>query len=843
MFRNNAKESRHFLFSALLGILVFITVIFLQNVPQQIRQGQQGATAIQMLDAIRRPLLDIEGTELKTDLDLAAKAAAKTICEQRMAKVQTLVKRYHETSRYNPQLANSVDALALAINKWIQAEQAERNHSAAVEPTVPVSRHLLEDRQRLLDILTLLAKGEAPIQRDIERGLTAERLLQWSGISLIIYLFLLIIFFLRVRQREILNAYQAVEQARSELHQRENHLSLTLNSIGDAVIATDEQGKVTRMNPVAETLTGWRQHEARGHPLPDIFRIVNAHSHQPVGNPVEKVLSHGHMVGLANHTVLIAKDGSEYQIADSGAPIMDEEEKILGVILVFRDITEEYRQQEALRKSQRNLAEAQQLAHIGNWERDLVNDTLTWSDEIFRIFELDADKFQPSYAAFLDSIYPDDREQVSQAYADSLKNRTPYNISHRLLMKDGRIKYVHEYCKTHFDATGRPLRSFGLLQDVTERRKIEDERARTASEWKHAMDYIGDAIYLIDLDERVIRANKTFYKLTGLQPEQVIGQDINRILHPQGEPIPCPICRARKARKDTQLIMEANHPDNPTGLPIEIMLKVIRNEQQDPVSILMGVHDLSNQREIENRLLQHQEYLETEVEKRTAALTLINRELESFSYSVSHDLRAPLRAIHGFAIALREDYAGSLDHTANDYLNRIAGGANHMSALIDDLLMLSQINRQELNKNSCDLSAMADHIRQQLGEQYPDNNVQWRIQKQLNAVCDKKLIHIALENMFGNALKYSSKKDDAVIEFACRQENGKAVYYVRDNGAGFDMKYSNRLFGAFQRLHGKEFEGTGIGLATVQRIIHRHGGKIWADAEVNKGATFYFTLD
>ncbi len=843
MFSNKTKESRRFLSTALLGILVFISITLIQKVPERIQQGQQGTEAIQMLDAMRRPLLAIEQAELKTDLGPSTKAAAEAAYEQGVTTTRSQIKRYHEASRYNLQLAKNVDLLARAVNNWIEDKQAEHKHAAAVESNVPLSRDMIEDRQRLLNVLTLLAEGELPIQRDIEQGLAAERLLQWSGVSLIIYLFLLIIFFLHVRQRETLSTYQAVEQARNELHQRENHLSLTLNSIGDAVIATDEQGRVMRMNPVAETLTGWRQNEARGHLLPDIFKIVNAHSRQPVENPVEKVLSNGHMVGLANHTVLIAKDGNEYQIADSGAPIMDEEEKILGVILVFRDISEEYRQQEALHKSQRNLAEAQQLAHIGNWELDTISDTLTWSDEIFRIFELDADKFKPSYAAFLDSIHPDDRERVNQAYADSLKNKNPYDIIHRLLMKDGRIKYLHEYCKTHFDNNGQAVRSFGLVQDITERKKIEEERSRTASEWKHAMDYIGDAIYLIDLDDRVIRANKTFYQLTGLQPEQVIGQDINRILHPQGEAVPCPVCQARKARKDTRLTMEADHPDNPTGQPIEIMLKVIRDEQQDPVSILMGIHDLSNQREIENRLRQHQEYLQAEVEKRTAALTLINRELESFSYSVSHDLRAPLRAINGFSIALREDYADSLDDTANDYLNRISAGAKHMSALIDDLLMLSQINRQELNKSSCELSAIANNIRQQLGEQYSNTNVQWRIQDGLKAVCDAKLIHIALENLFGNALKYSSKKSDAVIEFACRQEHGKTVYYVRDNGAGFDMQYSNRLFGAFQRLHGKEFEGTGIGLATVQRIIHRHGGKIWAEAEVNKGATFYFTLD
>ncbi len=842
MFSNNTKESRRFLSLALLGILVFVSVIILRNVPERIQRGQQAAAAIQMLDAIRRPLLAIETAELQTEKS-SSKSNTHANFEQHAANAQTMIKRYQNASRYNPRLVKNVDALAVLIDKWIQAEQAEREQPVEDQSLASVSQRRIEDRERLLAALTLLAAGEAPIHDDIEQGLAAEHLLQWGGVSLIIYLFLLIIFFLRVRQREILRSYQALEQVRTELQQRENYLALTLNSIGDAVIATDEQGYIIRMNPVAENLTGWRQKEANGHPLPDVFRIVNVHSRQPVDNPVEKVLSSGQIVGLANHTVLIAKDGREYQIADSGAPIMDEEEKILGVILVFRDITEEYQQQEALHKSQRNLAEAQQLAHIGNWELDLISNTLTWSDEIFRIFELDIDKFQPSYEAFLDRIHPGDRKQVNQAYMDSLKNGVPYDLTHRLLMKDGRIKYIHEYCKTQFDDNNRPLFSIGVVQDISERRKIENELIKTAHEWKQAMDSIDDAIYLVDLDDRIMRANKTFYQLTGLQPEQVIGQDINRILHPQGETVPCPVCRARKAREDTQIIMEADHPDNPTARPIEIMLKIIRNEQEEPVSILMVIHDLTTQREIENKLLQHQDYLEAEIEKRTAALSMINKELESFSYSISHDLRAPLRSINGFAVALREDYADSLDNIANDYLQRISAGADRMSELIDDLLMLSRINRQELNKNTCNLSCMASEIRQQLAEQYPRNNLQWKIQQQLNIRCDANLIRIALENMFSNALKYSSKKSHAVIEFGCEQQDGKNIFYIRDNGAGFDMQYSDKLFGAFQRLHGKEFDGIGIGLATVQRIIHRHGGKIWAEAEVDKGATFYFTLD
>ena len=842
MSQNTNKESRYFLLASLFGITAYLIIIILFNIPEQIRRGQQGATAIQLLDAMRRPLLAIEHSELNNALSNTPRSKEKQAFKQNIATIQTLLAQYHKTSRYNAKLMDNVDTLSILINDWVASEQAERDTPTDTKPP-SLPPHLLEDRLRLLHTLTVLAEGEAPIHADIEQGQSAERLLQWGGAALLVYLFLLFILFQRFREKELLSHHQALKQAQSELQRRENYLSLTLNSIGDAVIATDAKGNIIRMNPVAENLTGWRQDDAQNRPLPEVFNIINAHTRKAVDNPVEKVLASGQIVGLANHTVLIARDGSEYQIADSGAPITDASGKILGVILVFRDVTQEYQQQEALRKSQRNLTEAQQLAHIGNWELDLVNDTLEWSDEIYRIFEIDPDKFDPTYESFLNSIHPDDRERVNQAYTDSLKNKRPYDIAHRLLMKDGRIKYVHEFCKTNFDENGKPLRSIGLVQDISERKKIEDEQLKSAREWQQAMDSVEDAIYLIDLDDRVVRANKSFYQLTGLKPKQVIGENINRIMHPEGEPTPCPVCRARKAREDTILVMEKNHPDNPTGRPIEVILRVIRNAHEDPISILMRMRDLTRQREIENRLRQHQEQLEIEVEKRTAELTQVNRELESFSYSISHDLRAPLRAINGFAVAISEDYADKLDDTANDYLTRISAGANRMSVLIDDLLMLSHINRQELNKTSCNLSEMAESIREQFSEQSPHDNVEWKIQPQLGVNGDRNLIRIALENMFSNALKYSSRKSHIIIEFGCQQQGDKKVFYIRDNGAGFDMQYIDKLFGPFQRLHGREFEGTGIGLATVQRIINRHGGKVWAEAEVGKGATFYFSFD
>lgn len=235
--------------------------------------------------------------------------------------------------------------------------------------------------------------------------------------------------------------------------------------------------------------------------------------------------------------------------------------------------------------------------------------------------------------------------------------------------------------------------------------------------------------------------------------------------------------------------------------------------------------------------------LEKRVEERTAQLEATNKELEAFSYSVSHDLRAPLRSIDGFSQALLEDYADVLDAEGKKYLERLRNNSRQMAGLIDDLLALSRLTRAEMKRAPVDLSASARSVVEELRQRDPQREVIVDIADNLKAEGDERLLHVALENLLGNAWKFTSKIPGAHIEVGQEMQEGKPVFFVRDNGAGFDMAYSDKLFGAFQRLHGvSEFEGTGIGLATVQRVIRRHGGRIWAEGAVGKGATFYFTL-
>jgi signal transduction histidine kinase len=268
-------------------------------------------------------------------------------------------------------------------------------------------------------------------------------------------------------------------------------------------------------------------------------------------------------------------------------------------------------------------------------------------------------------------------------------------------------------------------------------------------------------------------------------------------------------------------------------------------ESHDEIGQLVGTFNdmLSRIQEQNQQLEKSREELEQRVIERTAQLEAANKELEAFSYSVSHDLRAPLRSIDGFSQAVLEDYNDKLGAEGQADLRRVRAATQRMGQLIDDMLDLSRVTRAKLNREEVDLSVLARSIGTELQKAEPKRQVEFTVAEGVLTEADPRLLRIVLENLLRNAWKFTGKHPQAKIEFGVLRNNGEPAYFVRDDGAGFDMTYANKLFGAFQRLHAMtEFNGTGVGLATVQRIINRHGGRVWADGEVEKGATFYFTL-
>jgi light-regulated signal transduction histidine kinase (bacteriophytochrome) len=285
-----------------------------------------------------------------------------------------------------------------------------------------------------------------------------------------------------------------------------------------------------------------------------------------------------------------------------------------------------------------------------------------------------------------------------------------------------------------------------------------------------------------------------------------------------------------------RVVEVAQYHKNGSIIYTEETMSFLRDQNGNPIGIIGVTRDITERKKAEDEIRHLNESLEQRVRDRTI-------ELEAFSYSVSHDLRAPLRAIDGFSQALLEDYENKLDAQGKDYLARIRTSTRLMAELIEDLLKLSRVTRSEMDIVPLNLSRMARSIIDGLQESQPQRLVNIKIAQSLEDSADPRLIRIVLENLLGNAWKFSGRKTIAEIEFNSINKDNKKVYFVRDNGAGFDMEYAEKLFAPFQRLHSiEEYSGTGIGLATVKRIISRHGGTVWAEGEPGQGATFYFTL-
>lgn len=289
-----------------------------------------------------------------------------------------------------------------------------------------------------------------------------------------------------------------------------------------------------------------------------------------------------------------------------------------------------------------------------------------------------------------------------------------------------------------------------------------------------------------------------------------------------------------------RLVAPRGHGDDELGLLTDKLNDILQNFQETLDE--RSLHEAELQKN-QHTIHQLNQRLEERVRQRTSELEAANKEMEAFTYSVSHDLRAPLRTIAGFSDILQDEYGKQMDEQAHHYLDRVRKGTHRMETLINDLLKLSRSTRGEMHPTSIDMSALVEEILEELQQTTPLRQVSLQVTPNIRCLADKRFIRLVLENLLSNAWKYTSKQENAEIIFGKIMEDKREIFFVQDNGAGFDMHYADKLFTPFQRLHStREFDGTGVGLATVQHIIHRHGGDVWATAEIDKGATFYFTL-
>jgi PAS domain S-box-containing protein len=423
-------------------------------------------------------------------------------------------------------------------------------------------------------------------------------------------------------------------------------------------------------------------------------------------------------------------------------------------------------------------------------------------------------------------------------------NPKPYSATYRINMPDGSQKWIEAHGIATFEGEGhnRCATSLaGTVQDITERKRAEEALRQSLERLEKVMEIETVGVMFWDLNTGcMMDANDTFLKLMGYSRSQVEARELNwqNLTPPEYMDV---------SRAEVEKFLA-------TGRVGPYEKEYFRKDGTRRWLLFAGSSlgnnqcvefcvDIADRKKAEQQLVDLNQQLEDRVRRRTAELEAANKELEAFSYSVSHDLRSPLRAISGFSQAVMEDYGSRLPAEGQEYLGTICRGAMRMGELIDDLLAFSRLSRQSISLSPVNTCNLVSQCLEDLKSTYMDRVIEFSVDELPPCLGDRALLKQVWTNLLSNAIKFTSNRPLASVQVGVQFEPGKVVYFIKDNGAGFDMKYANKLFGVFQRLHrNDEFEGTGVGLAIVQRIVHRHGGRVWADAVLDQGATFYFTV-
>ena len=550
---------------------------------------------------------------------------------------------------------------------------------------------------------------------------------------------------------------------------------------------------------------------------------------------IYKQILNGKETQSTDYVITLENNDSPHTFHIISQPVL-EDGKHVATILLHQDITQVEQLKKILQEQEIKLDEIQRVSGLGSWDLHVPSGKAIWSKEEYRLLGYDPKKDDATPDNFLARIHEADRERTLKALNKPFEDKSIYKAEFRLVTPDGKVRYVAERGRVIFNKDDKAERFIGTTLDVTERVEAEKKLKESEKELSKILENMQDTFYRTDIEGRVIRVSPSVETLLGYKPEEVLGMKIvDLYVHPEERQ------RLFNQLQETGGKVQAfeaplKHKD---GSIVWVSTNAQYYLKNGEVQGIEGTTRNINQLKLaQEELCMHQKELESMVEERT-------RELEAFSYSVSHDLRAPLRSINGFSQLIEEEYSNLMDEQGKDYLRRVRASTRRMSDLIDDLLQLTRINRQSTKVDDVEISSIVTNIIGELSLEEPNRMVKTIIAPAIVVKGDERLLEIGLRNLLKNAWKFTEKKPEAVIEFGISQqaELPSPVYFLRDNGVGFDMKYMDKLFLPFHRLHNvEEFKGTGIGLAIVKRVIERHNGRVWADSIENQGATFYFSL-
>lgn len=612
--------------------------------------------------------------------------------------------------------------------------------------------------------------------------------------------------------------------------------NLIVNADGDILYAAPEAQRLAGQSLAGDT--AYEEHRARGEAM--TRHRGDARLTPPEKLSVSRRIGDSGLIAVVSQNVDAVLAPWRHSLLARLAILL----AALGVIalvahLAWRRSAERDAMEAQLREREAQLSKAQAVAHLGSWQLDIAHKRLTGSDETYRLFGI-APETPLSVELFLERVHADDRGLVGEAWQAALRGAA-CDVEHRIVV-DGRSRWVRACAEVAFDGAGQAVGATGTVQDVSERKRAELQLRLAATVFENSRE----GVTITDLERKIISVNPAFCEITGYAPAEVIGQD-PRVLQ-----------SGRQDGAFYRAMWESinacgywhgeiwNRRKNGEIYPELLSIAVVRDRLGKPLHYIGVFTDISALKRSEEEVRLLNADLELRVRERTAALESSNRELESFSYSVSHDLRGPLRAIDGFSHVIAEEYGAALGEDGRACLARVRAASQRMGELIDHLLDLAKVSRQALRRERVDLSRLAADRARAIGAADPAGRADWQIEPGIVATGDAALLGTALDNLLYNAWKFTAgarAAGTAHIAFGCAAGDDGVTYFVRDNGIGIDMTYADKLFRPFQRLHPPgEFAGSGIGLAIVDRIIRRHGGTLRAESAPGRGTTIYFTL-
>jgi PAS domain S-box-containing protein len=627
----------------------------------------------------------------------------------------------------------------------------------------------------------------------------------------------------------ILFARDITARKQAELKLREQAALLDLAH--DAILLRGLDGRILFWNRGAVDLYGWSAEEILGKVAHTLLRTEFPISLEDLQTSIQETRE---WEGELKH---VCRDGSEIVVASRWSLLRDERAKPVAIMEINRDITDRKQAEEALRKAShytRSLIEASLDPLVTISREGKITDVNEATEKLTGI----------SRQRLIGTDFSDyfteperSREGYEKVFAEGAVHDYPLAIR----SASGVVTDVLYNASVFRNDAGEVEGVFAAARDVTERKRAELALKKASLYTRSLIEASLDPLVTISQEGRITDVNEATEKVTGVSRQRLIGTDFsNYFTQPE---------MARRGYR--QVFAEGSVTDYPlalrhaSGKVTEVLYNasVFRNEAGEVEGVFAAARDVTERKQAEEEVRKLNEELEQRVTARTEELRVLNKELEAFNYAVAHDLRAPLRHIHGFAEMLGEEARPVLTDSGKHQLGTILDSVQHMSQLLEDLLKLSRLGRQELCKQVCSANSLIAEVVKALEPESKGREVEWRITDLPAVQCDPPLFKQVLVNLLSNALKFTRTRHPAIIEIGQTTIDGEAAIFIRDNGVGFSMKYADKLFGLFQRLHSQQdFEGTGVGLAIVQRIMHRHGGRVWAEAEPDKGATFYLIL-